>query len=100
MCLLQCTARGGTIVLVGIGRKDLAVPLTVAAAREIDIKGVFRYSNTYPTALAMVSSGQINVKPLITNRFKLDDSVEAFNVARYPGKGVMKIMINCFEECE
>ena len=48
---------------------------------------------SYPTALAMISSGKVNVKPLVTHRFDLEQAIDAFEAAR-KGDGV-KIIINC-----
>ena len=48
---------------------------------------------SYPTALAMIASGKVNVKPLITHRFKLQDSVKAFETVA-SGEGI-KVMISC-----
>ena len=48
------------------------------ARREIDLVGVHRYCNLYPTALALVSSGGVNLKPLMSRRFKLEQANAAF----------------------
>jgi threonine dehydrogenase-like Zn-dependent dehydrogenase len=42
--------------------------------------GVFRYCNTYPTAINMIASKVVDVTPLITHRFALEDALEAFEV--------------------
>ena len=42
---------------------------------------MFRYAHVYPKALALMGSGQINVKPLITDTFAFEKSIEAFDFA-------------------
>lgn len=89
---LLATKSGGVAVLVGMGAPEQTVPLSGALAREVDIRGIFRYVNDYPTALAMVASGKINVKPLVTHHFSIEESLEAYEVARQ-GAGI-KVMIH------
>ena len=72
------------------------MPIVNAAVREVDIRGVFRYCNTWPTAINMIASGQINVKPLVTHRFPLEQAAEAFEITRR-GEAV-KVMIKCSSE--
>ena len=43
----------------------------------------------------MVASGQIDAMPLITHRFTLEESVEAFETARTGAGGAIKVMIDC-----
>ncbi|XP_076465597.1 sorbitol dehydrogenase-like [Babylonia areolata] len=90
---IYATKSGGCVVLVGLGPDLIELPVVNASVREVDIRGIFRYVNCYPTALAMVASGKVNVKPLVTHRFSLEQSLEAFEAAKR-GEGV-KIMISC-----
>eukprot|EP00602_Paraphysomonas_sp_CaronLab_P011574 CAMPEP_0185041228 /NCGR_PEP_ID=MMETSP1103-20130426/40214_1 /TAXON_ID=36769 /ORGANISM="Paraphysomonas bandaiensis, Strain Caron Lab Isolate" /LENGTH=180 /DNA_ID=CAMNT_0027580857 /DNA_START=516 /DNA_END=1058 /DNA_ORIENTATION=- len=81
---LDCTAAGGTVCVVGMSQSTVSVPLISAAAREIDIVGVFRYANTYRTCIQLLSSGAVDVKKLITHRFGFsnEDITAGFEMAR------------------
>jgi len=90
---IYATKSGGCLLLVGLGPAMVNVPIVNAAVREVDIRGVFRYCNTYPTAIKMLASGQVDVKPLITHRFSMEESQRGFEVTR-SGEGV-KVMLKC-----
>lgn len=92
---LQATKSGGTIVVVGCGPPNVNLPLVAAMAREIDIRGVFRYCNDYSTALALVSSGKVDVNRLITHHFDITETAEAFNTSRHGLGDAIKVMIHC-----
>ena len=79
------------VVLVGLGRPLASLPIVNAAVREIDIRGVFRYANCYPAALSLIASGRIDVKPLITHRYTIQESVQAFEMAE-SGQAI-KVMV-------
>jgi L-iditol 2-dehydrogenase len=69
-----------------------SLPIVNAAVREIDVRGVFRYANCYPAALSLIASGRIDVKPLITHRYTINESVQAFEMAE-SGQAI-KVMVN------
>ncbi|KAL8197166.1 UNVERIFIED_CONTAM: hypothetical protein K2H54_014520 [Gekko kuhli] len=90
---IHATRSGGTVVLVGMGPEMVTLPLVSAAAREVDIKGIFRYCNTWPMAIAMLASKKVNVQPLVTHRFPLEKALEAFETTR---KCIgIKVMLKC-----
>ena len=85
-------------MLVGMGTRNITLPLSVAALREVDIQGSFRYCNTYPDALALLGSGKLrNITNIITHRFPLEESAKAFELLAKgrddDGRMVLKIMI-------
>ncbi|KNA11613.1 hypothetical protein SOVF_133480 [Spinacia oleracea] len=92
---LSATGAGGKVCLIGMGHGVMTVPLTPAAAREVDVVGVFRYKNTWPLCLDFISSGKIDVKPLITHRFGFSQKEveEAFETSARGGDAI-KVMFN------
>ncbi|KAL3517473.1 hypothetical protein ACH5RR_020062 [Cinchona calisaya] len=92
---LSVTRSGGKVCLVGMGHNEMTVPLTPAAAREVDVIGVFRYKNTWPLCLEFLSSGKIDVKPLITHRFEFSEKevIDAFETSARGGNAI-KVMFN------
>ena len=63
---IYATKSGGCLLLVGLGKEMANLPIVNAAVREVDIRGVFRYCNTWPTAINMISSGTYTLILVIT----------------------------------
>jgi len=91
---IRATCQGGKLISIGRSSQPLQnIPLFEAADKEIDILGSFRYHDTYQQALELVASGQINVKPLVTHRYTLLESQNAFEQAETGSDGAIKIVI-------
>ncbi|GAB3597211.1 NAD(P)-dependent alcohol dehydrogenase [Microbacterium tumbae] len=74
----------GRVVLVGMGADDVSLPVARIQGRELEVTGVFRYANTWPTAITLISSGLVDVDALVTGRFGLDEVEAALEAARLP----------------
>lgn len=72
---------GGRVVLVGMPGKPVAYDVVAAQVKEARVEHVFRYAHVYPRALALMGSGQIDLKPLITDTFSFEESIDAFDFA-------------------
>lgn len=92
---IYAAKRGGVVVLVGMGKPDMCLPVWEIGSREVDIRGVFRYANTYPAALELVASGKVQMKRLVTHRFKMQDATDAFETARERSSKAIKVIIDC-----
>jgi D-xylulose reductase len=69
------------VVYVGIPLSPVAYSISAAQIKEARVEHVFRYAHVYPRAIALMGSGKIDVKPLITDTFSFQESVAAFNFA-------------------
>lgn len=72
---------GGCVVLVGMPGAPVAFDVVAAQVKEARVETVFRYAHAYPRALALLESGRIDVRPLITDSFPFADAVAAFQFA-------------------
>jgi L-iditol 2-dehydrogenase len=92
---IDVVARGGRIVWVGMAGEDIfPMPVIEAIVKEVDIMGIFRYANVYPYAIQLVSNGRMDIDPLVTHRYSLDNVVEALEVAHERRDGAVKVMID------
>ncbi|KAF5862748.1 hypothetical protein ETB97_011198 [Aspergillus alliaceus] len=86
--------RGATFVQAGMGKENVLFPITAVCTKGLVIKGSIRYlAGCYPAAIDLISGGKIDVKRLITNRFKFEESEQAFELVKAGRQGVFKVMI-------
>lgn len=73
--------------MVGMGTPIQTLPLSAAHLREVDILGIFRYANTYPTGIRILGAsgrhgGLPSLDNMVTHRFRgLTNAKEAFELA-------------------
>ncbi|GAM85198.1 hypothetical protein ANO11243_032020 [Dothideomycetidae sp. 11243] len=102
---IYATIPGGRVLLVGMGNPIQTLALSAAALREVDLVGVFRYADTYPDAIGLVSRrapGDPAFASLVTHTVRGLDKVEqAFETASKPsdaqGRLVMKVVLETVE---
>lgn len=84
---------GGKVFVIGVGKNEMKVPFMRLSTYEIDLQYQYRYSNTWPRAIRLVRNGVIDLKKLVTHRFKLEDAKKAFETAADPKTGAIKVLI-------
>ena len=71
---------GAVIVQVGIGG-DMTLPINTIVAKELQLRGTFRFDREFDWAVDFLASGAIDPAPLLTEIVPLDDAVRAFELA-------------------
>jgi L-idonate 5-dehydrogenase len=70
----------GVILQLGLGG-DMVVPMQTLTAKELDLRGSFRFHEEFATGVSLMQKRLINVKSLITHTLPLARVVEAFDLA-------------------
>lgn len=84
---------GGCAVFVGLPSAPIPYDVSAMGVKETRVEHVFRYAHVYPRALALMGSGKLNVKPLITDTFPFADSPAAFDYALHMPPASVKVQI-------
>lgn len=70
----------GVILQLGLGG-DMTLPMMAITAKELDLRGSFRFHPEFATGVRLMQTGLIDVKPLITHTVALPDAEAAFKLA-------------------
>ncbi|MFT7147607.1 MAG: D-xylulose reductase [Yoonia sp.] len=79
--VFEMLAPSGCVVMIGGQSDPVQYDAGAAMVREARVENIFRYAHVFPRCVGMLSSGAIDVKPLITKTFAFEDSVQAFDLA-------------------
>jgi threonine dehydrogenase-like Zn-dependent dehydrogenase len=72
---------------------DRGVPVSLLQSRELWLTGTFRYAGTYPTAIALAAHGRVDVAPLITGHYDLEQTEGALLAGR-TDPAAIKVMVH------
>jgi L-idonate 5-dehydrogenase len=70
----------GVIVQLGLGG-DMTLPVQAMTAKELDLRGSFRFHEEFPEAVRFMQSKLIDVSPLHTHTFPMEQAVKAFELS-------------------
>lgn len=70
----------GVVMQLGLGG-DMTIPMQMLTAKELDLRGAFRFHEEFAMAVALMQKGLIDVKSLITHTVPLEQAEAAFTVA-------------------
>lgn len=74
---IRAVGRAGQVVLIGMGGDTIPLPLAHVQNFEIEVTGTFRYANTWPTAVSLAASAEVELDRLVTHRHRLEDTERA-----------------------
>ncbi|MCU1544024.1 MAG: sorbitol dehydrogenase [Microbacteriaceae bacterium] len=81
---IRAVGPAGYAVLVGLGSPTMTLPVEHIQNLEVSVTGIFRYTDTWPLAIHLVASGQVDLDALVTGEFGLDHVREALESDRDP----------------
>ena len=83
--LKTCVAavkRGGVVVQVGtLPHEPLPFVVNDLMAKELDLRGAFRWGIEFDWAVEYLAARRVDVRPLLSGQFPLQDAVAAFHAA-------------------
>jgi L-idonate 5-dehydrogenase len=78
---IETVRPGGVIVQLGLGGGDTSVPLQMVTAKELQLRGSFRFHEEFGVAVDYIDKGMIDVKPLISATLPFTQARDAFELA-------------------
>ena len=79
---VSATKRGGVIVQVGtLPHEPLPFVVNELMAKELDLRGAFRWGIEFDWAVDYISTRRVDVRPLLSGQYPLQDAVAAFAAA-------------------
>ncbi|MEZ5480170.1 MAG: L-idonate 5-dehydrogenase [Thiolinea sp.] len=70
----------GVILQMGLGG-DMSLPMMQLTAKELELRGSFRFHEEFALAVRLMQSGLVDVKPLISHTLPFAEAEQAFQIA-------------------
>ena len=90
---VRALGRAGRAVVIGMGSAELPLEVFALQGKELTVQGVFRYRNCYPAALELIGTGAVNVAPVLTHRFTLEETEAALTLARREPNSLKPVVV-------
>jgi L-idonate 5-dehydrogenase len=79
---VAATRRGGVVVQVGtLPHEPLPFVVNELMAKELDLRGAFRWGIEFDWAVDYLASRKVDVRPLLSGQYPLAEAVDAFHAA-------------------
>ncbi|HSG03365.1 MAG TPA: L-idonate 5-dehydrogenase [Marinobacterium sp.] len=88
---ITCMRPRGVIVQLGLGG-PMSLPMMAVTAKELELRGSFRFHEEFRKAVEFMAAGLIDVKPILTHTYNLNAFQDAFETA-VDRKAAMKVQV-------
>jgi 2-desacetyl-2-hydroxyethyl bacteriochlorophyllide A dehydrogenase len=92
--IMNTAKTGARVVVLGLHKQSVPLDLANVLLRELNIVGSMAYSDEFPAVIEMLTSGKIDMQPIISHRFPLSQFSEAIAQASEPDEAI-KVLIDC-----
>ena len=93
--LIANVEKGGDIVILGVFSENPVVNMYYLGEHELNVFGSMMYKHEdYEEAVEMIASKRLNIDPLITKHFPLENYLEAYKYIEEHSEKTMKVMID------
>jgi L-iditol 2-dehydrogenase len=87
------TGPGGQLTLIGNVQPSVEMNLQATVSKELTIRGSAASAGEYPDCLALMASGRIQTRPLVSRVVPLAEGQAAFDSLRRTDPGLIKIVL-------
>ena len=93
--LMECIEKGSDIVVVAVFGKDPALSMFHLGEHELRLIGTMMYRHEdYVKAVECISNGTVNLSPLVSNRFPLEEYDDAYKFIDENREIAMKVIVD------
>ena len=90
---IACVRKGATVTLVGNLSPKIEIPLQAIVTQQIRLQGSCAINGEYEAALALISSGRIDVTAILSAEAPLTEGADWFNRLHAKEKGLIKVVL-------
>jgi L-iditol 2-dehydrogenase len=91
--LIESIRKGGEITLIGNVSAEINLPLQLVVTRQLKLQGSCAICGEYEPVLDLISSGGIQIDPLISEIGSLEEGPQLFNRLYQHEKGLFKVIL-------
>lgn len=91
---IDAVRKGGKVTLIGNIAPEVTLPLQTVVTRQLRLQGTAASAGEYPEAMELVTSGKIQVRPLITAVAPLEEGPRWFERLYAHEPNLMKVVLS------